>query len=93
MRKRNYRKLLKSGNKAQLEKLKKYKHKSGFDAVSVDAAFNGIVEEFEELSIEVRHRDRSGFKSRSMDKIREEAADVANYAHMIILACDRKISK
>ncbi len=77
---RDYDKLLKAGNAAQLEKLKENEHKQGWDDMNIDYAVDRIVEEVEEL---IRERD--------VQCIRREAADIANFCHMIILRCDRII--
>lgn len=78
---RDYEELLKAGNKAQLEKLKENKHKKGFDEISIPYAYGRMKEEMSEL-----------FKARGTENIRLEAADVANFAHMIILKCDKMLA-
>jgi len=86
--KRDYKKLLESGNKAQLEKLKNNEHKSGFENLDIDYAFERLKEEVHELLVELQ-----GVKERNPSDIRSEAADVANFAYMIILKCDQEINK
>jgi len=77
-----YKKLFDAGNAAQLEKLKENDHKSGWNAISIDYAERRIAEEVLEL-----------FTTRDFVAARRAAADVANFAHMIILRCDKEISK
>lgn len=87
---RDYEKLLNAGNKAQLEKLKMNEHKDGFDNIDIDDAFEKIGCEYKELAFEFVKKitDKEEY-----DKIRHEAADIANFAHMIILACDKKLQE
>ena len=82
--------LLTAGNKAQREKLEKYNYKPSFENISFVDSFNGLVDEVKELAEAFQSPDvnKQGYKN-----IRHEAADVANFAHMIILACDKEISK
>ena len=82
--KRNYRKLLRAGNRAQLEKLKENSHKDGFDNIDIDYAINRIQTELNELKYARRF-----YKN---NDVRREAADVANFAHMIILSVDNEKS-
>jgi len=79
---RNYGELLAHANIACLEKLNENSHKPGFDTISLGETFNGLQEEVIELKNEI-------LSSYNPDTIRREAADVANYAAMIILFCDR----
>jgi NTP pyrophosphatase (non-canonical NTP hydrolase) len=85
---RNYDELLNSGIKAQKEKLEANSHKRGFDKLSIEYAFGRLQDEFLELFEEMYEK-----KQRNLSNIRKEAADVANFAHMIILACDKGIGK
>lgn len=86
--KRDYNKLINSGTTAQIEKLKENEHKKGFDNIDVYYAFKRIIEETEELKNELY---QFCFKKKNIDynKARREAADIANFAHMIIYFCDR----
>jgi len=79
--KRDYDLLLKEGRKAQIEKLKKNDHKCGFDTEPVELLFIKLLTEVEELRFEINAIKQD------WNKIRHEAADVANYAFMIILKC------
>ena len=95
---RDYKKLTDAGVAAQLEKLKQNGHKCDFSDRSIEYLTNRIDEEYQELSEEVWtithdeqclnywHKEKKDYK-----KIRKEAADIANFAHMIILACDKQI--
>jgi len=79
--KRDYNLLLKEGRKAQIEKLKENDHKCGFDTERVEILFQKLIVETLELRVEVYALKRD------WKKIRREAADVANFAFMIILKC------
>lgn len=100
MSKRNYDELLTAGNKAQLEKLKDNEHKEGFNNIDLYYANERLSEEVEELekelyNIAILEGTTQYFCKKKLNykKIRHEAADVANFAHMIILACDKEIKK
>ena len=79
---RDYNKLLESGNKAQLEKLKKYDAKGEFPTDLYLLMFL-LKAEYGELLVESYLKD---YKA-----MRKEFADIANYAHMGILACDKEL--
>ena len=81
---RNYKALIKSGTTAQIEKLKANEHKKGFDNIPLHYAVERLKDEMRELEIEF-----TGSVSLDYDDIRSEAADVANFAHMIIHRCDQ----
>ena len=91
--KRNYKELLKAGNKAQLEKLQQNGHKKGFDDIDIDYAYIRLEVEMDELLKELLLFPSSKDRKKVYEKIRHEAADIANYAHMIILKCDKEIAK
>ena len=80
---RNYCNLLHHGNRAQLEKLTENHHKSGFDDLDIEYLYECLEEEMAELW--------SVIEDQLLDETRREAADVANYAHMIILQCDKRL--
>ena len=90
---RNNNKLLAAGNAAQIEKLNLYSHKPGFD-LAIKNSFKDLdrllKNECVELDMEI-----NGVFSDDMDikAIRLEAADVANFAHFIIMKCDDEIKK
>ncbi|RKX92186.1 MAG: hypothetical protein DRP59_06120 [Spirochaetes bacterium] len=84
---RDYKKLLKSGNKAQMEKLKARESKGEFSKELLDLLYY-LREEVLELEKEVVGK-RMDFEAYA--KIRLEAADVANYAHMIIGVCEEEM--
>ena len=81
---RDYKKLLESGNKAQLEKLLLYKEKGEFPT-DLYLLILLLKAEYGELLVELYLKD---YKA-----IRKEFADIANYAHMGILACDKELEK
>lgn len=86
---RNYARLLNAGNKAQLEKLEMNEHKPGLDEISMTEAVNGIREEYLELL--AAYPDDIKYNKKDLQHIRHEAADLANYCHMLILSIDREI--
>jgi hypothetical protein len=84
---RDYLKLLQAGNTAQIEKLRENEHKPGFDNIDINWAFKRLHDEFRELFSELSEDNKD------YSLIRKEAADVANFAHMIILAADQEMNK
>jgi hypothetical protein len=78
---RDYEALLKAGNAAQMEKLEENEHKEGFEKLSVSILSGLLYEEVNEFQ-----------NATSVQEIRREAADIANYAHMIIYTCDKIIA-
>ena len=85
MSKRDYAELLGAGNKAQVEKLLENEHKGGFSGQDLIDLFLLLQEETLELT---REMVLEFYDPRA---IRREAADIANFAHMIILECDKEI--
>ena len=92
---RDYKKLIAAGNKAQIEKLKENEHKKGFDDIDIMYAFGRADEELQELceelyDVHTMYGVRSLYPKEDIDycNARHEAADIANFAHMIILKCD-----
>ncbi len=77
--------LLKAGNAAQMEKLQENTYKRGSDDINTFYALRRLSEEVKELE------DEFWLKEKDYKKIRREAADVANFAHMLIVACDKEI--
>lgn len=90
--KRDYTALLEAGNAAQIEKLEMNGHKKGFDE-GIYELFTDLMNETYELELELYADYPESFKVESVDyaKARHEAADIANFAHMIILACDKEL--
>lgn len=89
---RNYEELLKAGNAAQLEKLKQNEHKSGFDDMPIQDSIKGIeAEAFELYEIFYSGKKPSELSKKELQKMRHEAADIANYCHMLILKIDKEI--
>lgn len=84
---RNINNLINAGNTAQIEKLNENDHKEGFEELRVDECYVGAREELDEVYEEII-KPVIDYK-----KARREFADVANYAHMGILACDKMIEK
>ena len=81
--KRDYKFLLQEGLKAQVEKLRENDHKCGFDVESINILFKKLQAEVYELQDELQVQP----KLYDLKAIRQEAADVANFAFMIILKC------
>lgn len=96
---RDYDKLLEAGNKAQLEKLEENNHKRGFDEIDLDYAYGRIEDELLELKKELYDLYYGEFPCKILKDqyncvdVRKEAADIANFAHMIILKCDQELEK
>ena len=82
---RDYTRLLTAGNLAQLEKLQRNEHKKGFDDIKISYAIRRLRHEMLELEDAVFIGDPR--------EIRQEAADVANFAHMLILTCDNLLAE
>jgi hypothetical protein len=81
--------LLFAGNKAQMEKLmdKKNIAKGGWGEMTIWELFCRLKDELEELEVELVQLNPNF----EYQRIRLEAADMANFAHMIIQRCDREI--
>ena len=82
---RDYETLFERGTKAQLEKLVFHKTKPDFRKIDIDWAVRRCGDEVIELTEEAM-MDHVDYQ-----RLRLEAADVANFAHMIILECDRRL--
>ena len=88
---RNYEELFKAGNAAQLEKLKeKEGAKGGWEDMDLMYIAMRIEDELEELFIEINCLDEDDF---DVSDVRREFADIANFAHMGILKCDKILKK
>lgn len=83
-RRRDYSNLLQSGVSAQLEKLLENDHKEGFDSIPLAHLYQLLCVEVSELWEAMISADNT--------EIVREAADVANFAHMIILSM-KKLKK
>lgn len=79
---RDYAGLLSAGIAAQHEKLLKHRNKDGFEGLELSYLLQRLYDEYQELGVEIRAAERD------YGAIRAEAADVANFAHMIIYNCD-----
>jgi NTP pyrophosphatase (non-canonical NTP hydrolase) len=82
---RDYEQLFQAGNSAQREKLKENEHKSGFDDIEINYAIRRISEELQEL--------KDAYLNKGLSEVREEAADIANFAHMIINKIDIELKQ
>ena len=69
---------------AMVDKLYKNNHKGGFEHLGIDTLFHCLEDEVKELSDELCSIPLDGD---AIDRIRLEAADVANFAGMIIYRC------
>lgn len=95
---RNYKALIESGNAAQLEKLMENEHKRGFENIDIPHAFRRMSEELDEAHIEmckygISNRLNVKPEKSVLEAIRHEAANIANFAHMIIYRCDQELEK
>ena len=79
--------LFKAGNQAQREKLEENGHKNDFDDLDTFESYYLMMKETKELQLEIYRREID-YKA-----IRHEAADIANFAHMIIMAADKVITR
>ena len=87
---RNNAELFIHGNVAQLEKLKENEHKRSFEEFTVaDLRYiiKRIGDELTEASTEVYE------KKVNIQEARKEFADIANFAHIGIYICDKKLGK
>jgi len=82
---REYVNLLHSGCKAQLEKLTENSYKPGFEGNDLAGTYMMLEAEVGELWETI--------ETKELTDIRREAADVANYAHIIIFNCDRLLKE
>ena len=73
-----------------MEKLLANGYKQGFDNIDFKYAFKRLKEEIKELEEEMICLNQG---LNNYETIRHEAADVANFAHMIIMGCDKEIKK
>jgi len=88
---RDYSNLLDAGVAAQLEKLKENEHKKGFEDVDIYYVYRRIHDEYRELGEEIFY---DKFQNNiDYNKVRREAADIANFAHMIIVKCNQELNK
>jgi len=78
--------LIKHANIAMIEKLNENDSKPDWTEMSLREMLGGVMLEMDELEDSVN--EHQGFEA-----IRREAADVSNYAAMIVLFCDRSIDK
>ena len=86
---RDYSELFTGQLQAQKEKLDENSHKRDFTDLPFSYAWTRIQEEFKELQQECE-AIKVDF---SYTKIRREAADLANFCGMLILACDKEMEE
>lgn len=89
-----YNKLFESGNRAQLEKLKAKSYKgNGWENIAIDFGMRRLFDEIGELWCYRKENNPPFTEKKLHEIIRNEAADIANFAHMIILKCDKILKK
>jgi hypothetical protein len=77
---RDYEELFGALKVAMMEKLKENEHKPSFDNATVYYATARIKQELEEL-----------LNAKTIEEVRREFADIANFCGMGVLACDREL--
>lgn len=83
-----YQKLFEAGNKAQLEQMEMNKHKDGWDDFPVSLAAHSILSNLKEIIDRYDDSTMSG-----IEVVRRRAANISNFANMIILRCDNVINE
>ena len=78
--KSKYQNLFDAGNAAQLEKMLEHDYKKGWDNLDPWFSYGAIDHNLFELKNALHRKD--------FIKTRDKAANIANFAHMIILICD-----
>ena len=86
---RHYTELLNVGMVRQLKKLKQNEDKPGFDNINFKWAYKRIKDETIELHTELF--GVPGSAEPDYDAVADEAADIMNFAAMIIMECERKL--
>ena len=96
---RDYKALLEAGNRAQREKLEENGHKTGFDNLELKYIYKRLKQEMRELWKEIYWKPFIKMISCMLLKhyidyrsTRFEFGDIANFAHMGILVCDKEIA-
>ena len=92
MSNRDYDELFIRGTNAQREELEEKERKNGFDNIGIPYALRTIEEKIDELRGAIR---LAAVFDQEIDytTVRHTAADIANFAHMIILKCDKELEK
>jgi len=89
-----YNKLIKAGNKAQIEKMEENSHKDEFQKrwnnFPIDISIYHMKRNMKKL-IETEFEMKPNDDKIYYEILRMKAANIANYAHMIILKCDKMI--
>lgn len=91
-----YQEMFQAGNKAQLEKMiENEDKKSGWDNIGLGFASCELINNAECIHryVKAKNIDQSLLKDGLDEMIRAKAANVANFAHMIILQCDKELNK
>lgn len=93
----DYDKMFKAGNKAQLEQMVKYDRiRSGWDNFPILESFEGIRKAAVFIERMLFHEFTNTSKPLTKSQVeilRSKAANISNYAHMIILNCDEEVKK
>ena len=92
----NYKDLFRAGNKAQTEQMECNRHKRGWQNFPIHDSYQGI--KMSGIHLQDYLFDLFTDKKRKLRKVdykevRKKAANIANFAHMIILKCDKVISE
>ncbi|MCK5077857.1 MAG: hypothetical protein KAR38_15850 [Calditrichia bacterium] len=77
-----YKTLLDAGNTAQVEQLKNNSGKTGWNNFPIESSMARIKSNLDTINYDPYD---------NLKKTRKCAADIANFAHMIILTCDKKL--
>ena len=88
--------MFEAGIKAQLEEMIKNNHKTGWDDIDITYAHSKIIDNRIELPKLLYNRHFGNPVSDSeidCESVRKIAANIANFAHMIILKCDNIIKE
>ena len=86
--------MFEAGIEAQLEKMIKNNHKKGWDDIDIRYAHSKIIDNQLKLPELLYNRHFENPVSNSeidCESVRKIAANIANFAHMIILKCDNII--
>lgn len=99
-----YKELFEAGNKAQLEQMERNTCKNGWDDIDLQYGVDKLAEkaidtkmQLDSISIRINEGDKYKKINKleaveRLKEVRKKAAHSANFAHMIILACDKKLS-
>lgn len=87
-----YDELFKASKKAQLERMAAHSQWSGWDDIRIDYAFGRLSWNRDELLVEILNNNIDTIleSKEGLALVRKSAADIANFAGMIILQCDKR---